>query len=542
MWRTSDNSIEAQCAKQSQYHTSLRRQRREEMMNKRRKIDETTPIEMTLNIQNFQQEMNNNQMNQINQINQFQMNDENQPIYQLFKQIGFDNQLISQFCQCISSSNPQIVESVTGIIRTMLNFLYKKNSDKFESAFFDVLIGNGTIRKLVELLSNEISEKALRDTLFILINVSNSESRHCSALINYNIHNQLIKYLSIPQYVDDTLWIYSNLTADCEKIRDVIFNTIGPMFFQIVEKARNLQSFSTIQKLTHLCSNFFRFNLNYPETIIEPLLNFLVEQTQSEDFEILSSVFNAFCSISETNELGLKYMHLMYPTLKKYLNSPNDEICIKSVLCFGELAGKQDNVIVFFVQQGLLVDFNRLIEHRDFNVIKAVCWALSNFSCCQLANVADMIIDAGILENVCFEAMTTIYEPMKFEASWLIVNTLSYVSDNKLGVIFKLEKFFELLSEMLVMNITPRTEYLKYLLSVIRRLLMFGEDIMTEEDDVNKVADGLFEYDSVVLIDRLSLPDFAPSEEIMNSAESIMKNFFATFGEDDDEDFYMNEY
>ncbi|EKE41711.1 hypothetical protein ENUP19_0248G0025 [Entamoeba nuttalli] len=490
MFRKNEQNINDACTLRSQRLNGLREKKRDEMLKKKRRLDD------------------NNSLLQV---------------------IGLNDNDIDVAMTLLQQNNQSSTISTLHMLHKICNALGKR-SEAAESHYYDLLINNGVMRKMIELLKTNIPINSKKDILFVVINCSSCERHHVNALLFNGIIEATLPLLNQPELQLDIIWTYCNISSETVDTRNIIFENAGKLILSMVPTVSDPEILS---KIAWLFSNFCRFKPSIPEQQLEPFINYLFNISNQDNPDLVLQAMTGFVSLCENNDNCYRYATNLIPVVIRYSRSINDNICLAAISCIGSIASISDVLIQSLIENDVLNIIANVLDQRDNEIIRSALWALSNLVFCATLNVANMVCSSGLLRSVIFEGATTVSTPLKIECGWVLINALEKVDSMGLTYISQTEGLYNFISQLLVIELTNREQFIENLLIGIRRLLVLGEEMINDEGQ-NEIAVSFEEVDAVNLINNLSFDEFSLSQSIQKIASDIIHQFYDGYFDEED--------
>ncbi|ELP91107.1 hypothetical protein EIN_268730, partial [Entamoeba invadens IP1] len=207
----------------------------------------------------------------------------NEQFTHFYEKFGFDAKDVKVLKQFTVSTDPNQIVQLVKRIRLTSKQLSKDTTltepSEAEEKFYDLLVTHNCHKKLIQLLTQQLPSDLLSDVMYILTNISSSESHLTNALYYSNIIEVLKPYLYDQNVLENVLNILSNITVEGVQMRDAVFNTCAK---DVLVTALKIQKPIVMEAVFNLILNFSRHTPKIELTLFKPYLDF-IEQNCSKD-------------------------------------------------------------------------------------------------------------------------------------------------------------------------------------------------------------------------------------------------------------------
>ena len=350
-----------------------------------------------------------------------------------------------------------LYEKHSGIISLRKYLVKNVANDSIIQTLFDF----NSIQKIFEFLVDNNQPHLQLEASWCIANICSADSKFILNLVNKGIIPILLNLIQnkFPQIAEQAIWAMGNISGDSEYIKNLILKEdILPTLLFAFNKLNHLQNkrgliwvFSNITKL----KNAFSKKNNSQIENFKPMIKILIDYfTTTEDpeaiYECLSSIRNypkieflsLFHNISFLTKLKLIYIKNLS------LYESNQDI-LKSILnIYGGLTTSENNTYTkSLLDIGVLEDITKTLFVEDLELVRSVCWVISNIVIEQCFTMRVLECN-GLIEKI-VELSLFDNKIIAFEAIWVICNLTANKDKNVLTFLLK-NNIFELFSKILV--------------------------------------------------------------------------------------------
>lgn len=372
----------------------LRRQRREENLQKRRKNEPTA--ENQKNIEKYDDNINS-----------------------LDAQTRERLKNLSGMAQLLRNGTPLEKEQTVEQVRKLLSI---EKTPPIQS-----VINAGIVQDLMGLLKNTINTSKVRfEAAWALTNVASGSSQHTRVVVDHGGVEVFVNILAQEDgdIKEQAIWALGNIAGDCAELRDRVLraDALNYLLQVFVDSSDNL---GLLRNATWTLSNFCRGKPHADFEILRPCLQLLVNLLQVEDEEILVDTCWAISYISDDptpQNLRIQEViaHDFVPYLIKLLSHSNSLVVHPALRAVGNIVTGNDDQTQHVLEQGVLIPLKALLHNEKVGIRKEACWTISNITAGNVAQI-EMVTRAGLMTQILKHLESSVFEIRK-EACWAISN------------------------------------------------------------------------------------------------------------------------
>jgi len=409
---------------------SIRRQKREENILKRRNMD--TPEE----------EGDAGNMHQLNLlpdfVQQIQTNDTNQ---QISGTIGIRRLLSIQI-------NPPI----------------------------DDVINSGVIPYLVQFLGREDDPKLQFEAAWALTNVASGTTQQTLAIISANAIPAFVNQLRSPEVSvrEQAVWALGNIAGDSYQCRDqLLFNNVLEKLLPVTME-NNIKP-SLRRNAVWAISNLCRGKPAPPFSVVKIAIPYLAELIKSNDSQVVTDACWALSYLSDGDNTKIQAVINAGVCEKVVFNLMHQSQTVQtpSLRIIGNIVTGDDDQTQHVIDLHVLPRLKYMLDNVNIKkaIKKEVCWTISNITAGTVDQI-QKVIDEDLFRFVLDQLNSGEYDTRK-EAAWAIANATSSGSDVQVKYLVEsgcIESMCELLT-------SPDSKIVLVCLEGLENILDRGENI-----------------------------------------------------------------
>ncbi|EDR24281.1 importin subunit alpha-1, putative [Entamoeba dispar SAW760] len=470
MYRKSIQNLSEVCNTNYSIHSTLRQNKRKEMLELKRKNNKEEEIE------------------------KIKINSEE-------KYFNVNDKQIQLLLNGIQSDNYEIIiESIK-----MLKEIVKKApevSNEFESRIFDMILMTITIPRMLQIFQKNIDNEVKMNILYILVNVSSGNTQQLIKMIQLGVIEQLLPFMLTNQFKRDICWVFANLASENIKLRDEVMNRIINILIYFIKDNTEQAMFV---ECTRLVSNLCLFTPKPSYSIFTQFAEYLIYAATMNDSMIVSQALLGLDYLCEDTTYCQNLKKPLLPLFIKGIKSGNEEVMIVVLQCIGTLISNDNEFAQELVNNGFINEMIIISDYTNDKITPTLMYCLSNIIACKQGNAASIIVNSKLFKNILVEINTSPIHEIVIESGWVLINILAVLNDDIINKILNID-VFDSFYRILSISYGETSNILHYTLKIIIKILEIGEkeshfhgfncyQIMLEESNCVGLLDGMKEED-----------------------------------------------
>ncbi|KAF7683902.1 Importin subunit alpha-6 [Astathelohania contejeani] len=428
------------------------------------------------------------------------------------------------------------------------------------------VIDSGLVPRFVELLSpsclaykaapGDLATNIRLEAAWVLTNIASGTTVQTQVVVDAGAVPLLVSMLEErnEELVDQAIWALGNIAGDSEKTRDEVINSgAGKTIVTLISTLKGKDEYlRLLRNATWLLSNLNRGRNPPPSrehmalsvSGIEQLLLINDSDIINDSFWALSYICDAdeYSTDLVLNTFALDRAWVLLKSLVEYLqgkpgcNEMEGRLCLHAISpiirMIGNIVTGSDLQTNKIIEKGFLPLLKEvLLDYKESNktarIKKEICWTISNITAGTQEQV-QAVMDAGFIPLL-IDALVREELFVRTEACWALTNALSYTENNQnhLQVLIN-AGFLEALKDFLE-AVTNVPEMQIQVLDGLRRALASGRVWGRINGSGNEVAARMIDCGLTGVIEGLA---GSGGEQIRERADSILEEYFETYDEE----------
>lgn len=377
-------------------------------------------------------------------------------------------------------------------------------------------------------MTQEESEPHLQlEAAWCLANLASGNKEETRSLIKKNIigiFKQLSQH-SMVQIAEQALWGLGNISGDGPELRNILLKSdCMPQLISLfdskpVHKLKNmlLWIFSnicrmkpdneTISEMTRELTK--RLVQGYIETdemdVEEDCLLGLAKCSKKHCLHIL-------CNSHFLNKLNQKYRSLFFSVEE----NQSKISAINSII--GGLTSGNDEQTKAVVQAGFLTSLTELLSTRIEDILKEICWVLSNIAIGEIDMIFQFVNEPGLFPKI-VQIIHNGESDISKEALWIVCNLTLTKDDSFIQILIEREHILDLFREILSQKTDVRK--INLVLEGIKELLQYFDS--KKQNNLNSLSNLMIENGISKLLEDLQ---YHHNNHVYYRSLRILEKFF----------------
>uniref|UniRef100_A0AC34QFN8 Importin subunit alpha n=1 Tax=Panagrolaimus sp. JU765 TaxID=591449 RepID=A0AC34QFN8_9BILA len=317
----------------------------------------------------------------------------------------------------LNNPSPETLRQVFEHIRRLLS--------RGSNPPIDEVVNEGLVVALVQALGVN-DEKVQFEAAWGLTNVVSGTTKHTEAAVNAGATQALVNLIrasNSQKLVEQCFWAVANIMGDNAMFRDHAINC--GVLEVLINYADNLEqlNLTLVKTIAWVFSNVCRhknpqISFEKIEMIIPSLVKLLKFKDQETRQDTCWSV--SYLTDGDDSILPLLLKTDILSSVEAMLMSNVDKLAAPALRVFGNFVSGDDNVTQIIIDTGIIKNALPGLLKRSGTVLKEACWLLSNV----LAGTVDQIqsvIDAGLIPELVNLLDRSDFK-VKGECAWALAN------------------------------------------------------------------------------------------------------------------------
>jgi hypothetical protein len=488
--------------KRDEYTVEIRRQKREELLNKRRnfnfEIDKKYPEGNWQGYSNISSTENAALKAHIDEClkKTYTMND----FFELIEAINSDDRMKQHY-------------GVIGL-RKILSIE--------DGPPIQPVIDANLVPRLINFMQRDDEPHLQLEAAWALTNVASGTTQQTQSIIDKGGIPHFIRLLRSkrPEVAEQAIWAIGNIAGDSPQFRNMILKLGGlePLLI-IIDTAKNK---NTIKHGTWALSNLCRGRPLPDFEAVKRSIPTLSKVIQEEvDAEVLTDAAWAMSYLSDGDEhrINMVIQTGIVPALVKHLDNPFLSILIPILRTLGNIVtGNETQTNLVLGVSNVITKLFKLLNHEKKAVRRETCWTLSNITAGTAEQIEYVISNPSHISHLIAIATSDTTE-VKREAAWVLSNATNH------GVPDQLLKMLQcgLLDCFTTLLDSEDSKTVIVVLEGLNNILNCGAQIAIQHRSENPFLIELEEKGAVPKIEKLQEH---PSHEVYQKSLKILENHF----------------
>mmetsp|Transcript_1925 Transcript_1925/g.3614 ORF Transcript_1925/g.3614 Transcript_1925/m.3614 type:complete len:541 (+) Transcript_1925:65-1687(+) len=442
---------------------------------------------------------------------------------------GLEESLASQTISALTqtmrseSSSPEAQLQATRQLRKLLSV---EHNPPIQEA-----ISSGILPRLVEFMKYIRIRGLQFEAEWVLTNIASGTAEQTRAVVEAGALPIFVQLLESPDddVREQAVWALGNIAGDSANLRDLVLQSGGlNLIIKVLHEANKT---SLTRNATWVLSNLCRGKPSPPLDWIVPALPTLSQLIQSTDTEVLADACWAFSYISDghSDRAQAVIRAGVCQRLAELLGHASYLVQTPALRALGNLVTGDDNQTQVVLACGVLPQFFHLLSHQKKNIKKETLWAISNITAGNQSQIQD-VINNGLIPPVIHLLKTAEFD-IKREAAWVIANMTAAQVPQQIEYLVECDSIKLLLDLISLSDV----KMISVALDALQNMLRVGLDQQQEKGlQENPIATILEQAEGLSKIEKLQED---PNEQVYSKAMKILEGFFPL---EDDDDLYAD--
>jgi len=440
---------------------TLRRNKREEMIQKKRRESHVDP----------QANSEDNQVNQSNKNN-----------------VVADINDLNKYLEWINADDKDAQTQYQGTLHIRKLLSVESNPP------IDDVLNTGCIDKLTHFLTRIDCKELQFEACWALTNIASGTSDHTVAVVQAGACDHLVTVLNHftedHELCEQAVWALGNIAGDSAACRDhllsldalpALLNLIGTEGTPIGTK-RN-----AVWSVSNLCRGKPIPSYEKVKIAIQPLV-YLVENDPDDDVRQDSTWALSYLSDGPNDRVAAVVDQGVVPILVKMLRHCKSSMQVPALRTLGNIATGTDQQTQCVLDAGILETMPALLQHSKKSIRKEACWTLSNITAGSARQITT-VVQADLMPHIItLMGSTNTAQDIKKECIWCISNATSGGSLDHIDHL-AMNGVIEALVSVLDLN---DTKLLQVALECIDNILRAGEDQKKRMEEQGQNCDNIY--------------------------------------------------
>lgn len=375
----------------------------------------------------------------------------------------------------------------------------------------------GAIAPLIEALKEHKSTELQFEAAWALTNIASTDFTR--QVVQGGATVPLIAVLNSPSadVREQAAWCLGNIAGDCPELRDLVLesNALEPILSNIRQPASLSLLRNTVWTLSNLCRGKPPVSTEIARKVV-PLLASVILQCNDEDTLIDSCWAFSYLTDGENERIDvLLEQKDVVGALVRHLDSRSSTLIAPALRTLGNIVTGTDEQTQIVIESGILPTMLKLLQHPKKSLRKEACWLLSNIAAGTRKQITALLNEPRLVPEVLQHLSWGQWE-VREEAAWVISNLcISKEHVQQVVSMGAIRPLCELLT-------ASDPNLVLVVLGAIESILQVSEEQGLDYDERIEDADGL---------DKLEELQGHKNEEIYLKAVDILERYFP--GEED---------
>eukprot|EP00554_Chaetoceros_debilis_P003005 CAMPEP_0194083734 /NCGR_PEP_ID=MMETSP0149-20130528/9733_1 /TAXON_ID=122233 /ORGANISM="Chaetoceros debilis, Strain MM31A-1" /LENGTH=540 /DNA_ID=CAMNT_0038766185 /DNA_START=100 /DNA_END=1722 /DNA_ORIENTATION=- len=380
----------------------LRKNKREEGLQKRRAMGNATQTPVVANPEQQQQ-----QQQSFNTVEK-----------KAIATSAADIPNLSRMFQKVDATDDDILLAITGF-RKMLSI--EKNPPVRQ------VIDSNSLPKFVQLLTHS-DPKIQFEAAWTLTNIASTE--YTRSVVNSGAVPVLVQMLMSgnPDVREQSAWCLGNIAGDAPDLRDMVLDcgALDSLIMNIANPANDSLLGNVVWALSNFCRGKPQPNIDQISAAIPHLVQLVKDSNKVALMDACWAL--SYISDGDDERIGAVVNSGVTPYLVQLLASDNASIVTPALRTLGNFVSGDDTHTQAVINANVLFKAEKLMTHPKRNIRKEACWLLSNIAAGNSTQISTLMSNPSLISAVIALVRNAEWE-VKKEAAWTICNVATGGND-----------------------------------------------------------------------------------------------------------------
>lgn len=384
------------------------------------------------------------------------------------------------------------------------------------------VINAGIVPRFVQFLK-EVNRTDLQfEAAWVLTNIASGNADQTRVVVEGGALPIFVQLLHSPDddVKEQAVWALGNIAGDSPNFRDLVLQSgsLNPIMQVLRETDRN----SMMKNATWTLSNLCRGKPAPPFDWVSPALAALANLIYTTDVEVLTDACWALSYLSDgPNERITAVIQCgVCRRLVELLLHPSERVQTPALRAAGNIVTGDDHQTQVILQSGALPSLQKLLSHSKKAIRKESCWTISNICAGSREQIQEVVANGIIMPDIVHLLETADFD-IKREAAWAICNATSGASPLQTEYLVQCG----CIKPLVTLLGGSDTKSIVVALDTLDNILKAGK--MREQQESlaeNPFAQFVEQADGLRKLETLQEQD--PSDEVYQKALRLIANYF----------------